>query len=71
MTKVQKAFSYFLDLLNDVYETGWSTPEALADVVIEFNLDELEVQQLRWIHEAFESFDLDFSQSLLTRPSRN
>jgi hypothetical protein len=58
MTKVQNAFSYLLDLLNDVYETGWVLSEALEDAVIEFSLDEHEIKQLRWIHEAFESYGL-------------
>jgi hypothetical protein len=53
MTKVQKAFYYFMNLLNDVYETGWELSEALADAAIEFSLDEDETQQLQRIHEAF------------------
>jgi hypothetical protein len=61
MTKVQKAFSYLLDLLGNVYGTGWIPSEALEDAVIEFSLDEDEARQLRWLHEAFESFALDFS----------
>jgi hypothetical protein len=61
MTKVQKAFHYFMDLLNDVYETGWKAPEALDDAAIEFSLDEHEIKQLRWIHEAFNVYGLDFA----------
>jgi hypothetical protein len=47
MTKVQKAFYYFMDLLNDVYETGWSTSEAVADAAIEFGLNKKEAQQFK------------------------
>jgi hypothetical protein len=61
MTKVQKAFHYFLDLLNDVYGTGWELSEALADVAIEFSLDEHETKQVRRIHEAFDVYGTDFA----------
>ncbi|MEY4524716.1 MAG: hypothetical protein RIR57_86 [Bacteroidota bacterium] len=47
MNKVQKAFHYFLDLLNDVYEPGWKTSEAVADAAIEFGLDKKEIQQFK------------------------
>jgi hypothetical protein len=56
MTKVQKAFHYFMNLLNDAYGTGWELSEALADAAIEFSLDEHETQQLQHIHEAFNAF---------------
>lgn len=57
-SKVQKAFSYLLNLLNDVYETGWELSEALKDAAIEFSLDKDEAQQLQKIHQDFEGFDL-------------
>jgi hypothetical protein len=47
MTKVQKAFHYFMDLLNDVYENGWETSEAMADAAIEFSLSKKEIQQFK------------------------
>ena len=61
MTKVQKAFSYLLDLLGNVYGTGWIFSEALADAAIEFNLDDDESRRLRLIHEAFDVYGLDFA----------
>jgi hypothetical protein len=61
MTKVQKAFRYLLDLLNDVYETGWILSEALEDAAIEFSLNKHEIEQLR----------SDYAQQLSTQQSRN
>jgi hypothetical protein len=61
MTKVQKAFKYFLDLISGIYEAGWTTPEAIEDAVIEFNLSKAESCQLQQVLEAFEIHGLDFS----------
>jgi hypothetical protein len=61
MTKVQKAFRYLLDLLNDVYGTGWEHSEALEDAAIEFRLNKHEIKQLQ----------SDYAQQLSTQQSRN
>jgi hypothetical protein len=54
MNKVQKAFCYCLDLLNNVYETDWEISEAIADATIEFDLNAQETRQLRELQQGYE-----------------
>jgi hypothetical protein len=53
MNKIQVAFAYLLNLLNGMYGTGWDLNEALADVALEFSLNEEEVIELQHIHQGF------------------
>ena len=48
--KVQKAFSYLVDLINGVYEIGLKISEAIADAIIEFDLNKRESRRLRKIY---------------------